>query len=71
MFQAEVNKIAELSHPNSADLCFIYGVVFTDSDSVQDESRQLIVFGEKQVISSVIILEFYCLMHLYINMKEI
>lgn len=46
-------KTVELEHPESSDLAFLYGVLFTDDDDanspVQDVSTHLCVFADKEV----------------------
>lgn len=46
-------KSVELEHPESSDLAFLYGVLFTDDDDanspVQDVSTHLCVYADKEV----------------------
>lgn len=45
----EVRRSVKLSHPEAADLGFLYGTILTDDAAIADESYNLCVFAERQI----------------------
>ena len=46
---AVLMKSLILSHPESNDLAFLYGIILTDGNDENDETANFVVFADKEV----------------------
>ena len=44
-----VSKATNITHPETADLAFLLGTIFTDGPDTQTQTKNICVYGDKQV----------------------
>lgn len=45
-----VKEVTKLTHPDSPDLAFLYGVILTDGRDTEDHSENICFFADRQVL---------------------
>ena len=65
-----VKAQVKISHPDSADLAYLYGTILTDGKDAfaEDPTANLCIFADRQVRATFIV---YLITHLFICLKHV